>query len=65
MYNEINREISEKYKVMYFDITEISRRAEFDSTLLSQDKLHPSSKMYNLWVHKIKNEIIDSLKSNY
>ena len=49
---------------MYFDITEISREAEFDSTLLSYDKLHPSNKMYNLWVQEMKDEILDSLQSN-
>ena len=64
IYNNINREISKKYNVMYFDITEISREAEFDSTLLSYDKLHPSNKMYNLWVQEMKDEILDSLQSN-
>ena len=53
LYNDINREISKKYNVMYFDITGISRLAEFDTSLVAFDNLHPSRKMYNLWVEKI------------
>ena len=63
IYNQINKEISKKYKVMYFDITDISRMAEFDSTLLADDQLHPSKKMYGIWVEKIKDRIIDSILS--
>ena len=65
IYNQINREISEKYDVMYFNITDISRMAESDSTLLANDKLHPSGKMYKMWVERIKNQIMDSLILNY
>ncbi len=65
LYNDINREISKKYNVMYFDITGISRLAEFDTTLLAEDNLHPSKKMYNLWVKDIKKQIMDSLKISY
>jgi len=64
-YNQINREISEKYDVMYFNITDISRMAESDSTLLANDKLHPSGKMYKMWVERIKYQIMDSLIINY
>ena len=62
-YNDINRLMSEKYNVMYFDITEISRKAENDSTLLAEDKLHPSEKMYEMWIEKLKYQLIDSLKN--
>ena len=60
-YNDINRSISEKYNIMYFDITDISREAESDTTLLADDKLHPSKKMYEMWIDKIKYQLIDSL----
>ena len=63
-YNNINRIIAEKYNVMYFDITEISRKAENDSSLLAEDKLHPSKKMYKMWIEKLKNELLDSLKNS-
>ena len=63
-YNDINRKISEKYNVMYFDITEISRKAENDTSLLADDNLHPSKKMYKMWVDKLKYELLDSLKKS-
>ncbi len=62
-YNRINKTISDKYGVMYFDITEISREAEFDNSLLASDNLHPSKKMYKMWVDKLRNQLLDSLKS--
>ena len=63
-YNNINRIMAEKYNVMYFDITEISRKAEYDTSLLAEDKLHPSKKMYKMWIDKLKHELIDSLKNS-
>ena len=36
-YNRINKEISKKYNIEYFNVTDISRLAEFDSTLLTND----------------------------
>ena len=63
LYNEINYKISKKYGVMYFNITDISRFAEFDSTLLTDDMLHPSKKMYKLWVEKIADQVINQLSN--
>tara|TARA_B100000579_G_scaffold435347_1_gene458359 strand:+ start:2871 stop:3533 length:663 start_codon:yes stop_codon:yes gene_type:complete len=63
-YNNINKIMAEKYNVMYFDITEISRKAENDTSLLAEDKLHPSKKMYKIWIDKLKLELIDSLKNS-
>ena len=63
-YNYINRIMAEKYNVMYFDITEISRKAENDTSLLAEDKLHPSKKMYKMWIEKLKYELLDSLKNS-
>ena len=63
-YNNLNRIMAEKYNVMYFDITEISRKAENDTSLLAEDKLHPSKKMYKMWIDKLKDELIDSLKNS-
>ncbi|MCX2745774.1 SGNH/GDSL hydrolase family protein [Mangrovivirga sp. M17] len=39
--------------VSYVDITAISRLAKFDQDLIASDKLHPSAKMYSLWVDAI------------
>ena len=63
-YNDLNRLMSEKYNVMYFDITDISRMALNDTTLLANDVLHPSKKMYGLWVEEIKYQLLDSINKN-
>jgi lysophospholipase L1-like esterase len=48
--------------VRYFNITDISRRALTDRTLIASDGLHPSGKMYKLWVDKM---IPDISKINF
>ncbi|MEQ9442174.1 MAG: SGNH/GDSL hydrolase family protein [Cyclobacteriaceae bacterium] len=56
-YNEINQEISLEKGVQYCDITPLSLLAAEDLSLLAEDELHPSGKMYRLWVDKILYEI--------
>lgn len=52
-FNAINKRITEKYKVAYYNITDISRKGLEDPTLVAADGLHPSGKMYTLWVDRI------------
>lgn len=52
-FNEVNKEITLERGVAYFNITEISREGLRDPDLVAQDKLHPSGKMYRLWVQEI------------
>jgi len=52
-FNKINQRITEKYKIKYFSITEISRKGLEDPTLVATDGLHPSGKMYTQWVEVI------------
>jgi lysophospholipase L1-like esterase len=52
-FNAINRSISETEAVNYLDITGISREAATESDLIASDGLHPSGKMYNLWVQRL------------
>jgi len=49
-FNNVNKREAQVARVNYLDITTISRRAGDDPTLLSEDELHPSQKMYTLWV---------------
>ena len=49
-FNAINKAISLQAGVHYIDITPISRQAANDPTLIAPDGLHPSAKMYQLWV---------------
>jgi lysophospholipase L1-like esterase len=48
-YNSINEEIAKKYWVHYINITESTREAAGDSSLLAADGLHPSGKEYAKW----------------
>ena len=49
-FNAINLDESQKAGVHYVNITPISKSAANDLTLVAQDGLHPSAKMYGLWV---------------
>ncbi len=49
-FNTINREAALEESTMYVDVTPYSRLASEDEALLAKDKLHPSGKMYQLWV---------------
>ncbi|WEA03937.1 SGNH/GDSL hydrolase family protein [Mucilaginibacter sp. SJ] len=53
-FNNINRGISSNANVNYVEITSISKLAANDLTLLADDGLHPSGKMYGMWVDKLK-----------
>ena len=52
-FNAINKDISTKAGVNYIDITPISRQAATDLSLVAGDGLHPSGKMYTLWVAEL------------
>jgi len=43
-----------KNNITFFNITEISRKALNDNSLIAEDGLHPSKKMYKQWVKIIK-----------
>jgi len=57
-YNAINKRIADSLQVMYFDITPISRRTAADPSLTAFDDLHPSGKMYALWVELMEKDIL-------
>lgn len=52
-FNAINKDESDKAGVNYLNITDISRQAATDGTLLAPDGLHPSGKMYGLWMQRL------------
>jgi len=63
-FNEINNKIAVEKGVRYVNVTEISRRASEDLTLLAPDGLHPSAKMYAEWVELIAPVAISVLDVN-
>ncbi|MHA2503890.1 MAG: SGNH/GDSL hydrolase family protein [Candidatus Kariarchaeaceae archaeon] len=60
-YNLVIRNIASRSGIHFFDITEISRMALDDPTLLADDGLHPSGKMYGMWVDEILPYVISHL----
>lgn len=57
-FNAVNKSIAEKKAVTYIDITDISRRGLKDRSLVADDGLHPSGKMYALWVERILENLL-------
>ena len=56
-YNAVNKSITEKYGIKYFNITDISRRGLSEADLVASDGLHPSEKMYSQWVELILEDV--------
>lgn len=49
-FNAINQAETLALGINYTDITPVSKKAKFDTTLLASDGLHPAQKMYSEWV---------------
>jgi len=58
--------IANEFELTFLDITPISKRALTEENLTCKDNLHPSARMYSLWVDEIylpiKNQLKDFLK---
>jgi len=52
-YNNLQKAIAIQYKVHYIDITEGSRKAKTNLSLVANDGLHPSEKEYAKWAKKL------------
>lgn len=52
-FNIVILEETDRLKVKFVDVTPISREAKNDSSLIANDGLHPSGKMYKLWTKEI------------
>jgi|TARA_B100000780_G_scaffold67152_1_gene44360 lysophospholipase L1-like esterase len=60
LFNRTLRRLCNTYNIKFINITDISRISPTDYTLVTNDGLHPSGKMYSLWIDKIL-PVIDSL----
>jgi lysophospholipase L1-like esterase len=49
-FNTVNKTIAESKGSIYINVTEISRQAAKYQSLLAEDGLHPSGKMYAKWI---------------
>lgn len=61
-FNQVVREETAKKEILHIDITGVSLLAKEDGSLLTGDSLHPSGKMYGLWVEKILMKLLPGLK---
>jgi lysophospholipase L1-like esterase len=61
-FNSVNHEETGQAGARYINVTAISRLALDDRTLIAGDDLHPSGKMYKLWVKKILPEAMALLQ---
>ena len=57
-FNDINKRITEKAGIKYINITDISRQGIQQPELVADDGLHPSGKMYSLWVDRIVESLV-------
>lgn len=60
-YNSVNHSIARRMGVHYVNITPGSRKAASDRSLIADDGLHPSGRMYRQWVRQIVPVIYTSL----
>lgn len=58
LFNDIVKSVSSNFEVPCYDITAISREAADNISLVAEDGLHPSGKMYGLWVQSILPDIV-------
>lgn len=56
-YNTIIEEEAKKRNVMFIEITQSSRNAAVNPSLIASDSLHPSKKMYKIWAKKISKKL--------
>lgn len=56
-FNAVNKSITDRKGARYINITDISRQGLEEPDLVAEDGLHPSGKMYAMWVEKIISEV--------
>ncbi|HET8753696.1 MAG TPA: SGNH/GDSL hydrolase family protein [Salinimicrobium sp.] len=62
-FNEVFEKVASEFNIEFYKITPISKRASEEKDLVADDGLHPSGKMYSLWVEEFLPEIIQKISS--
>lgn len=62
IWNKEIASIAKEFEVSFLNITDLSKRALNEENLTCKDNLHPSAKMYALWVEAIYEPIKNQLK---
>jgi lysophospholipase L1-like esterase len=61
-YNNLNKALSIQFNVQYIEITESSRKAKTNASLVAADGLHPSAKEYAKWAKKLVGAMLSGIK---
>ncbi len=61
-YDAIAEQISSEYGIPFVNITPISEGAKTDPSLIAEDQLHPSGKMYSLWVQEMLSTVVSLIE---
>ena len=61
-YNQIAGDYCAQKNIPFIDIFLVSQMAARDPELTAEDKLHPSAKMYSLWVNLIEQKVVEMLR---
>lgn len=61
-YNYVIYQETTARNILFVNITPISREALTDPTLLANDRLHPSGKMYNRWVNELLPQLVQKIQ---
>jgi lysophospholipase L1-like esterase len=61
LFNEVNRAIAQQYGTHYINITESSRAAKNDVSLVAADGLHPSAEEYQKWAQLLAQKVMEIL----
>ncbi len=61
-FNAVLKKVADQFGLSYYNITPISKMAKSDSSLVANDGLHPSGKMYTLWVNLFSDEVFEKLQ---
>lgn len=62
-FNAVFKKVATAYKLPFYNITPISKYAKTQPGLVAEDGLHPSGKMYRLWVAEFIDEVAALLKT--
>ena len=57
-FNAVNKAITAKKGIRYINITDLTREGLAKPEYVAEDKLHPSGKMYTLWVDRILTALV-------
>ncbi len=61
-FNAVLKKVADQFGLAFYNITPISKMAKSDRSLVANDGLHPSGKMYSLWVDLFIDEVFEILQ---